>query len=244
MFNDKSKLVLFNGRNKISTIPEIKINGKVIEAVESFLHLGHTVMNDIFKTDSSKCIGYFNQQCNSLLGSFSQATSVIRNVLFQKYCMCFYGSQMMPLYDNHLEDVCRAWRVAMRRVWRLPWTTHCRLLPHLADTMPPELLLERRGVAFVHQMMNSDNDVVRNITGMARCGQYSILGANIRHLEAKYSLDVRQVNAHWQRLLEVDTESRRVACHINELCRMRDAGQVDVLSADELKMILHVLCTE
>ena len=107
--------------------------------------------------------------------------------------MSFYGAQYIPLYDNCLEDLCRAWRVAMRRVWRLPWTTHCRLLPHLADTMPPELLLARRGIAFAHQMLKSENGVMKTVAGMARCNPASILGTNIRHLEAKYSLDVSQV---------------------------------------------------
>ena len=134
----------------------------------------------------------------------------------------------------------------MRRVWRLPWTTNCRLLPHLADTMPPELLLARRGIAFAHQMLKSENGVMKTVAGMARCNPASILGTNIRHLEAKYSLDVRQVRHQWMRMQESEEEEevRRVANHIKELCHMRDTGRTNILDIEDIKEIIRILCTE
>ena len=246
LFNDKSKLIVFNPGNRRAPCPHIVINGKKIEAVESVKHLGHIVGHVIKKTDTSKCTGDLAQQCNSLLGDFNSATSCVRNTLFQKYCMSFYGSQFIPLYDACLEDLCRAWRVAIRRVWRLPWTTHCRLLPHLAGTMPPELLLARRGIAFAHQIIKSKNEVVKTIAGMARCCPASILGTNIRHLEARYGLDVRQVDHHWSRKLESEEEEevRREANQIKELCYMRDSGRTNILSIADIKEIITLLCTE
>ncbi len=64
--------------------------------------------------------------------NFKYANSNIRNVLFHKYCTAFYGSQVIPMCNSCMEEIYIAWRVAIRRVWRVPWTTHCKLLPHLA----------------------------------------------------------------------------------------------------------------
>ncbi len=53
--------------------------------------------------------------------------------LFHKYCTAFYGSNVLPMFNSCTEEIYIVWRVAIHRVWRVPWTTHCKLLPHLAN---------------------------------------------------------------------------------------------------------------
>ena len=67
MFNDKSQLIVFKSMDNDAAIPDIKLNGKNIEAVNSIEHLGHILHNNIFLNDYSKCISDFNVQCNSFL---------------------------------------------------------------------------------------------------------------------------------------------------------------------------------
>ncbi len=55
----------------------------------------------------------------------------LKYALFQNYCTSFYGSQILPLFGNCMEDIYTAWRIATCRVWRVPWITH-HMLPHLA----------------------------------------------------------------------------------------------------------------
>ncbi len=38
-----------------------------------------------------------------------------------------------------MNDICIAWTVAMVKVSRIPWTTHCNLLPRGAFVMDDEL---------------------------------------------------------------------------------------------------------
>ncbi len=56
--------------------------------------------NNIYDFNLSKCIGDFNRQCNMFLADFKYVNSHIRNVLFQRYCTNFYGTQIVPLFDN------------------------------------------------------------------------------------------------------------------------------------------------
>ncbi len=134
--------------------------------VNEVIHLGHNLSKDIFKFNASKCVADFNHQCNMYFANFKYANSNIRNVFFHKYCTAFYGSQVLPMFNSCMEEIYIAWRVAIRRVWRVPWTTHCKLLPHLANSMDIELWFLRRCMWFIKMAINSSNIVVKTITNM------------------------------------------------------------------------------
>ncbi len=120
--------------------------------------------------------------CNMFFANFKYANSYVRNVLFHKYCTAFYDSQILPHFSNCMDDVYIAWRIAMRKVWRVPWTTHCNLLPHLAGVMYPELWFSKWCIKFIKMALNSYTIIVRRITNVGLNGTYSIMGDNWRHL--------------------------------------------------------------
>ena len=122
------------------------------------------------------------------LSSFKNANSYIINLLFNKYCTSFYGAVLLPLFDDSLKYLCTSWRKAMRRVWRIPWRTHCNMLPHVAEVMDPDLILAKRCIKFINNVDNSGNNTVNTISNMGLQSNYSILGANARHLKALYNM--------------------------------------------------------
>ncbi len=83
------------------------------------------------------------------------------HVLFHKYCTAFYGSQIFPLFNNCMDDVYIEWRIAMCKVRRVPWTTHCNLLPHYAGVMDPKLWFSKRCIKFIKMVLNSNKIIVR-----------------------------------------------------------------------------------
>ena len=242
LFNDKSKLITFPAKNVRPYNPEIVINGKQIEVVTEMEHLGHVVLSDILKGNALKCVADFNTQCNAFLGKFNNHSSKLRNFLFGKYCTSFYGSQYLPLHDDSTASLCRAWRCGVRRVWRLPYRAHCDILPHLADSLPPELILEKRSIAFVKQMLSSSNVVVKAVSKIS-CNQvHSILGSNIRHLRARYDMDVKRLYSRWERM--IDDNAVRSATQVAELCEWRDTGDETLLTRSEIKDIIAAIVTE
>ena len=207
-------------------------------------HLGHTINANIFKCDTSKCIRDFNSQTNSFLGDLSKISSNMRNYLFFEQCNSFYGSQFLPLYDNNLNSLYTAWNIAVRRVWKVPWRTHCNILPHLAGVMSPELNFAKRAISFAKLLSKSNNKVVNMITGMGLYGKHSILGANIRHLKAKYELNIKVINDSWKRLCHDQSNIIRTCEQIKELCYMRDTHNTGILTLPEVTAIIECLCTE
>ncbi len=63
------------------------------------------------------------------LADFKYVNSHIRYVLFQRDCTSFYGTQIVPLFDKCINNLYKVWRMAIRRVWCIPWETHCNMLP-------------------------------------------------------------------------------------------------------------------
>ncbi len=85
-----------------------------------------------------------------------------------------------------MDDVYIAWRIAMRKLWKVPWTTHCNLLPHLAGVMDPELWFSKRCIKLIKLALNSDNIIIRTIINVGFNVTHSIMGGNWRHLRSKY----------------------------------------------------------
>ena len=67
----------------------------------------------------------------------------------------------------------KSWCIAVRRVWRLPWKTHCCLLPHLVGCINPELWFAKICIKFINMAFNSENRTVKIISKIG----HSILGS-------------------------------------------------------------------
>ena len=134
--------------------------------------------------------------------------------------------------------------MAVRKVWRVPWTTHSDLLPHLAGIMPPELFFEKRAISFIKLLLNSNNSVVNMITGMGLYGSHSIIGQNFKYLNVKYDLSKNNVTKSWDRTCQSQTNKIRLSEQIKELCYLRDRVQNHLLDRAEIKNLIDILCTE
>ena len=127
------------------------------------------------------------------------------------------------MFSNCMQDLYTAWRIAVRKVWRVPWTTHCKLLPHLASCIDIELWMSKRCINFLLMAINSKSNVVRMISNMGVNGTHSIMGANFRLMQTRYEMNVSNVYVKWKDMCNSDQESIRI-CQL-----MRDViGEIDV----------------
>ncbi len=129
---EKSLLIVYKCTNNCPPDPAIIINDVQVPWVHGVIHLRHKLSDDIYKFGSTKCVEDFNRQSNNFLANFKHANSNIRNALFQNHCTSFYGSQILPLSGNCMEDIYTAWRITMHTVWRVPWRTPNNMLLHHA----------------------------------------------------------------------------------------------------------------
>ena len=141
--------------------------------------------------------------------------------------------------------MCTQWRIAVRRVWKIPWQTHNRLLPHIANVLPPELWFVKRMIAFVKNALNSPNNVVAYIAGMSQFGSHSVMGCNIRFLQSEFDMNFKEVLYTWNHTCLNDVENKRVAEQVRELINVRDRCHFSgdwVLSKEECNLIINFLC--
>ena len=238
----KSQLIIFKRKKDDTPDPVIELNGDTIEVVNKVIHLGHIIHNNIYKYDVSKCVSDFNRQCNMFLSDFRHAKSHFKNYLFHKYCHAFYGTQIYPLYDNSLNDVFKAWRMAVKRVWKVPWRTHSNMLPHLAGVLPPERWFCKRSINFLNMAVKSDNMYVKMVINMGIHGTYSVIGGNVRMLRYKYNMDVKEILKSWNETYHNESEIIRQVEQVRELCSLRDRNVSD-FTHDEISDSIDFLCT-
>jgi hypothetical protein len=87
------------------------LDNKPIEAVDSFLHLGHLFTSD-FKDDAGiiKDRTAFIRQANNVLCYFCKRQPFVCYMLFRVYCTSLYGCELWLLNNRNIDDVCVAWR--------------------------------------------------------------------------------------------------------------------------------------
>ena len=137
-----------------------------------------------------------------------------------------------------------AWRVAIKRVWRVPWTTHFNLLLHITGHMPPELYFDKRAISFIKLLFKSKNQTVKMITGMGLFSRYSFIGKNYRYLTAKYELDAKYVLTVWNNICVDQEYCIRLSEQIKDLCSIRDSYQPYLLNKTQRKVLIDHMCTE
>lgn len=125
------------------------------------------------------------------------------------------------MFNNCMGEVFTAWRVAMRRVWRVPWKTHCRLLPHLSECIDIELGFSKRCINFLDMTSKSKHNAVRMITNIGFSGLHSILGDNMKYMNSRYGINVNNMSRIWNDMFSSDNESGMICKQMRELCVWR-----------------------
>ena len=77
------------------------------------------------------------------------------NFLFR--CIWF---TIMAFFNNSVKLYYTAWRKVIRKAWCLHFTTHCRFLHTINNSLPIDVQLEKRCLKFLHSCLNSSNEVV------------------------------------------------------------------------------------
>jgi len=115
-------------------------------------HFGHTDFDSLYQIFKTYCMLWFELSLFRI--------HVPKNTIHRiQYCNIkyMYGSQLWD-YDNKISDTFNVTcRKTIRRLLNLPNTTHCNLIPHIYDDIPPNLQLYKRVISFVNGLSKSTN---------------------------------------------------------------------------------------
>ena len=232
----------------------IEYNGSFIKTCDSAMHLGYVLTsNNISKASIDMSCTNFCVAVNSVLSLFPKAHSHVKYYLLNQFCMSLYGCVLWDLSSNYTDTFYVKWRKVIRQLLRIPYTTHCRYLHLLCDTLSVEIQLLKRPVKFIGRILNSINDVLTMCGKLAINGSLSAVSKNINLVAQvsgcnKYKWVSDFLTSKLLSLISTEykkeTLEDKVTCSvIRDAIQLRDEKTSNVTQA-ELTFLIDQLCTE
>ena len=91
--------------------------------------------------------------------------------------------------------MCTSWNKAVRKIWHLPYRTHCSLLPHLMQTINMNSELVCRYVKLYDNMCKCKNINVNFIAKYAKYNVHGPLGRNYVQVYLNEGIEMENENA-------------------------------------------------
>ena len=78
--------------------------------------------------------------------------------------------------------------MALRRIWNLPYNTHCDLLPLISSQVPIDIQLKCRFLKFYRSLLESDNKLIIYMAKFMTFTSNSVMSNNLNQI--LYDLDI------------------------------------------------------
>ena len=252
LFNPtKTTCMYFSKKAQYNPGPMLSFFNDEIKYVSSIECLDVTISNsDVTDRNIQRSTQGFYRKANEALSDFKIATRDVKSKLLSIHCMDAYGSQLWPFYDKSVLKYYVAWRKTIRKLWRLPYKTHCRFLHTINDCLPIDVLLEKRCLKFIVSCLQTSNKIVSSITLSSIKHEYSVIGENYRYLSYKYNILPNDWSNEFTIILKNFFSSvERIyanypeAIFIRDICMQIDNDELEILSAEEMSQLVEYLCT-
>ena len=194
------------------------------------------------------------------MSRFDSCNTTTKNKLFHQYCASMYGSQLWDLSKS--DKIFSKWRKYHRIVLGLVNTTHCDLIPLVADNLPIDCMLDLKFLSFFKTIMSSENRAVNYVANSMLKSHTSTMCKNVKHLRYKYDMSLDDImnlskfklkehcNTKWQS--KIDPLYPMYASIIKEMILMTESRNDFIvnnviverwLSNEQCKHIIDLLCT-
>ncbi len=251
LFNaSKSRLLYFSKAKSLPDISPITFNGSVIEVVKHEKHLGNIIGQNCSKDQLQDCIYSFQGKVNMVKTHFHHTNPDGLYQIFKTYRMPLYGSQLWNYNNSNVNTFYVSWRKAIRKLFNLPYRTHCNLLPYIIDDLPPNIQLYHRVISFVNGLSKSNNELTSMCYKLAVSGSGSAVSNSISILSSLCSTPRSNVCNINKCSLPVahDDDASICASVIRDLLYIKHVNQyypnMHILNNEDINFMLDCLCTE
>ena len=212
LFNGKKSKYLVFGNYKYNV--SLSVNNEMVPRSESALHLGHLLhTKDTYNQLTEDAIKWFNKSYYSFMARFGTCNTSTKNRLFHQYCQSMYGSQLWLLTSPSVNKMYTKWRTYHRRVMSVPSTTHCDMLPLIAENMSIETRLDCKYIAFYKSIATSKNCIVNYVARNRLHEHTSTMGKNMTYLMDKYDISLDDI-------LVTSKKAMNIQCHQKWLAKV------------------------
>ena len=112
---------------------------KIIQSQTNRRHLGNTVGSKQSKKRVITATADFFIKTNVLLSTFGNVNSKVKSEIFKAISMSLYGSLLWDLSSLYIDRLYVSWRKPIRRIFNLPYRTHCKLFHLITQVFPIDM---------------------------------------------------------------------------------------------------------
>ena len=186
----KCQLLNFGKSNDCENVSVVFCD-KTINSEPNAAHLGHYIGEKYELRTVESAIENLNRKTNALLSKFGHCTPDVKYKLFNSYCMSCYGSVLWDYDHPHIENLYCAWRKCIRRIYSIPYDTHCAYLTTTCRDHTIETKLLSRYYNFIKSCLCSDNSVVRICSLLALQGSQSPVSNSLSIICSRVHLEIQ-----------------------------------------------------
>ncbi len=164
--------------------------------------------------------------------------------------MPLYGSQLWDYINRHTDSFFIAWRKALRKLFNLPYNTHCNLLPYICQDLPPNIQLYRRAISFVKGLSVSNNSITYMCYRLVMLGSCSAVSNTISVISSEWSTP-RMSDPNITQDTRPFVVDANIASRCDLICDLlktlqenKYCSDTTFLNNEEINIMLNVLCTE
>ena len=179
-----------------------------------------------------------------MLHKFRYCNSTVLYKLFKSYCMSLYVSLLWDYEHSSVNIFYTAWRKCIRLLFKIPYNTHCDLLPTICDDLSVEQQMYKRIMKFVKTSICSPSKAVRICMQHAIMGSGSNMSNSINNMCNVIGLDKHTIlytspsHKIFKKVVNINGQI------IRECIRIRENELNTNLDNLEIAFIINFLCTE
>ena len=246
----KTKCVIFHkAKTSSDQVAPIVLNGDPLPWVSNVKHLGNILDHtNSMKVDCLAKRGKFIGKVNSILQEFHHVEPDVMVRLLNIYATSYYGSVLWDLYSPEVKKIYSSWNVTIRKVFKVPYTTHRYLITPLSCTNHPKTLLTCRMIKFMESLRTSSNGGVRYLASLVFDDRRTLVGRSVSKIARECNISRGSLNSRNVKSLkyfEIPTENEWTVPILRELLGARD-GQMVIPGIDmqEINMMIEDICTK
>ena len=247
----KTKCLLFLQKER--NVKPVVLCGNDLPWVSSCKHLGNIIVNtatavggDIRSQDVMVKRAAYIDRNNDLLQEFHFAhprTVAEVNVVTNSH---FYGSVLWKLSSKPVQKLEKSWNVSFRRMFNLPWQTHCYLVEPVSQQPHARKLMSSRFLSFVQAIRRSKKIAIRKLLKVIEYDTRSVTGHNLRSLLLQSNVpEIQKLKASDGKAAyrSMSEEDQFRVGFINEIIDVQNNNlEVAGFTDDELGELLEFLC--
>ena len=178
----KTKCLAFLQKPRI--IQKMKLNGDDLPWVNSGLHLGNNIENQIngMKKDARVKRADYIQKNNDLNQEFYFAHPRTKFHLNSVYNSHFSGSSLWNLFGREVEMLENSWNLSMRIMFDLPLETHRYFIEPISEKPHAKTIMMKNFLRFCELIMKSKKEALKSVFSKVRRNVQTYTGKNLRKI--------------------------------------------------------------